>query len=61
MQLKEIEKEISEIKAMLQRIENMLALRLIGIDEPYEDELKEIQDYEKRKKEGKIDLNEKRI
>ena len=54
MQLKEIEKEINEIKAMLQRIENMLALRLIGIDEPYEDELKEIQDYEKIKKEGKI-------
>ena len=54
MQLKEIEKEINEIKAMLQRIENMLTLRLIGIDEPYEDELKEIQDYEKRKKEGKI-------
>jgi len=58
MELKEVEKEISEIKAMLQRIENIVTSRLIGIDEPEEDEIEEIQNYEKRKKEGNLELNE---
>ena len=53
-----MEKEISEIKAMLQRIENIVTSRLIGIDEPEEDEIEEIQNYEKRKKEGNLELNE---
>ena len=58
MELKEVEREINEIKAILKRIENIVTLRLIGIDEPEEDEIKEIRDYEKRKKEGKLELNE---
>ena len=58
MELKEVEKEISEIKAMLQRIENIVTSRLIGIDEPEEDEIEEIREYEKRKKEGNLELNE---
>ena len=58
MELKEVEKEINEIKAILKRIENIVTSRLIGIDEPEEDEIKEIKDYEKRKKEGKLELNE---
>ena len=58
MELKEVEKEINEIKAILKRIENIVTLRLIGVDEPEEDEIKEIRDYEKRKKEGKLELNE---
>lgn len=59
MELKEVEREISEIKAILQRIENIVTSRLIGIDEPEEDdEIEEIQDYEKRRKEGNLELNE---
>ncbi len=58
MELKEVEKEINEIKAILKRIENIVTLRLIGVDEPEEDEVKEIRNYEERKKEGKLELNE---
>ena len=58
MELKEVEREISEIKAILQRIENIVTSRLIGIDEPEEDEIEEIQDYKKRRKEGNLELNE---
>ena len=58
MELKEVEREISEIKAILQRIENIVTSRLIGVDEPEEDEIEEIQDYENRKKEGNLELNE---
>jgi len=31
---------------------------LVGVEEPEEDEIIEIEDYEKRKGEGKIELNE---
>jgi len=42
IELKEVEKEINEIKAILKGIENIVTSRLIGIDEPEEDEIKEI-------------------
>ena len=54
----QIEKEIKEIKIALERIENILTSRLIDIDEPKEDEIEEIKEYEKKKREGKLELNE---
>ena len=56
--MRETNKEVNEIKLMLEKIENIVDSRLIGIEEPEEDEIKEIEDYEKRKKSGKIELNE---
>ena len=54
----QIEREIKEIKIVLERIESILTSRLVGLDEPKEDEVKEIEEYEKRKEEGKIELHE---
>ncbi len=56
--MKEITKEMEEMKLMLEKIENVVDSRLIGIEEPEEDEIKEIEGYERRKKTGTIELNE---
>lgn len=56
--MSEIDKEISEIKLMLEKIEGIIDSRLIGIEEPEEDEVEAIKEYEKRKKEGNLELNE---
>jgi hypothetical protein len=50
----DISEDIGEIKSMLERMEAVIDSRLIGIEEPDEDEIAEIEDYEKRKREGKI-------
>jgi hypothetical protein len=50
----DISEDIREIKSMLERMEAVIDSRLIGIEEPDEDEIAEIEDYEKRKREGKI-------
>jgi rRNA maturation endonuclease Nob1 len=50
--------EIKEIKSMLERIEAVIDARLVGVEEPDEDEVAEIRDYAKRKKEGSIELRE---
>jgi rRNA maturation endonuclease Nob1 len=54
----DVANEIKEIKSMLERIEAVIDARLVGVEEPDEDEVEEIRDYEKRKKEGRIDLHE---
>lgn len=54
----EIEKELAEIKLMLEKIESVVDSRLIGIENPEEDEILEINEFEKRKKIGDLELNE---
>jgi len=54
----EMGKEVTEIKLMLEKIEGIIDSRLIGIEEPKEDEINEIRDYEDRKSGKKIELNE---
>jgi hypothetical protein len=54
----DVANEIKEIKSMLERIEAVIDARLVGVEEPDEDEAAEIQDYAKRKKEGRIELHE---
>ena len=54
----EMSKEVTEIKFMLEKIEGIIDSRLIGIDEPEEDEIGEIMDYEDRKSDKTIELNE---
>ena len=56
--MEEISKEVTEIKFMLEKIEGIIDARLIGGEEAEEDEIREIADYEERKSEGKIELNE---
>ena len=56
--MSEIDKEISEIRLMLEKIEGIIDSRLIGIEEPDEDELEEIKAYQKKKKAGTLELNE---
>lgn len=51
--LSKIEKEITEIKLMLEKIEDIIDSRLIGIEEPEKDEIEEINAYVKRKKKGR--------
>ena len=56
--MEEISKEVTEIKFMLEKIEGIIDARLVGLEEAEEDEIREIEDYEKRKSEGKVELNE---
>ena len=56
--LSKIEKEITEIKLMLEKIEVIIDSRLIGIEKPEKDEIEEINAYIKRKKKGTLELNE---
>jgi len=43
---------------MLEKIEEIIDSRLIGIEEPEEDEIAEIEEYKKKKKAGALELNE---
>ena len=56
--MSEIEKELNDIKLMLEKIEGIIDSRLIGIEEPEKDEIEEIKEFEKRKKAGELELNE---
>ncbi|MEN4017554.1 MAG: hypothetical protein PQ975_12395 [Methanobacterium sp.] len=56
--MSEIDKEISEIKFLLEKIEGIIDSRLIGIEEPDADEIEEIKTYQKKKKQGTLELNE---
>jgi hypothetical protein len=56
--LTEIEKEIIQIKFLLEKIEAIIDSRLIGEEDPEDDEIKEIIDFEKMKKAGEIELDE---
>jgi low affinity Fe/Cu permease len=56
--MEEISKEVTEMKFMLEKIEGIIDARLVGIEDAEEDEIREIEDYAKRKREGKIELNE---
>lgn len=48
--------ELRIIKERLDRIEALLEDRLIGVVEPLPDEVEAIEDYERRKREGRLSL-----
>ena len=50
--------DVKEIKFMLEKIESIIDSRLIGIETPADDEVDAIQDYERRKAQGSVELNE---
>jgi len=56
--LGEIDKEISEIKLMIEKIEGIIDSRLIGIEEPDEDEIEAIKAYRKKKGARALELDE---
>lgn len=56
--MSEIQKEIKEIKFMLEKIEDIIDSRLIGIEDPEDDEIEAIKDFNKRKKAGELKLHE---
>ena len=58
LRLSEIDKEIEDIKLMLEKIEGIIDSRLIGVDEPDEDEILEVESYIKKKKSGELVLHE---
>ena len=54
--LKEILEEVRELRRKVEKIENIVEERLIGVDEPLPDEVEAIREYEEAKKKGTIDF-----
>lgn len=50
------DKDIEDMKQILEKIEGIIDSRLIGIEEPEKDEVQAIDEYEKNKKSGNIEL-----
>jgi len=53
--LKEILREVRELKLRVERIENLVEERLVGVKEPLPDEVEAIKEYEEAKKKGLVD------
>ena len=49
---------LQEIKAMLERIENIIDSRLVGLVDPVDDEREAIARYESLKEKGELELTE---
>jgi hypothetical protein len=56
MKIQVTNKDIKDMKQILEKIEGIIDSRLIGIEEPENDEVQAIDDYEKNKKSGNIKL-----
>ena len=54
--LKEILEEVRELRRKVEKIENIVEERLIGVDEPLPDEVEAIREYEEAKKKGTVDF-----
>ena len=52
----DVKGQLDEIKQMLQRIEAIINTRLLGTEDPDEEDIKAIEDFEKREREGKLEL-----
>ncbi|RLI19311.1 hypothetical protein DRO49_00775 [Candidatus Bathyarchaeota archaeon] len=50
--------ELRSIRERLDHIETLLEERLIGVEEPLPDEVEAIENYERRKAEGRLSLVE---
>jgi len=48
----------SEVLFLLQKIESIIDTRLIGEVEPLDDEIELIEEYQKRKREGTLEIHE---
>ena len=54
--LKEVLKEVKLVREKIERLEELVEERLIGLEEPLDDEIKAIKEYTKAKEKGSIKL-----
>jgi len=54
--LKEVLKEVKLVREKVERLEELVEERLIGLEEPSEDEVKAIKEYMKAKKPTLVEL-----
>jgi len=54
--LKEVLKEVKLVREKVERLEELVEERLIGLEEPSEDEVKAIKEYFKAKEKGNVEL-----
>jgi hypothetical protein len=52
----DIKTQLNEIMNVLQRIEAVIDTRFLGMEKPDEDDIEAIEDFEKREREGKLEL-----
>lgn len=48
--------ELKEVKLELKRLSTIIEDRLIGLEEPTKEDIRAIKEFEKKKKEGKLNL-----
>ncbi len=56
MNTADVKDQLDEIKSMLFRIESIIGTRLLGIEEPDDEDLEAIEDFEEREKAGRPEL-----
>jgi len=54
--LKEVLEEVKLLREKVERLEELVEERLIGLEEPLEDEVEAIKEYMKAKEKGSIEL-----
>jgi hypothetical protein len=54
--LKEVLKEVKLVREKVERLEELVEERLIGLEEPSEDEVDAIKEYMKAKEKGSVEL-----
>jgi len=54
--LKEVLKEVRLVREKVERLEELVEERLVGLEEPLEDEVKAVKGYIKAKKKGSVKL-----
>jgi len=54
--LKEVLKEVRLVREKVERLEELVEERLIGLEDPLEDEVEAIKEYVKAKEKGSVEL-----
>ncbi|MEM0008158.1 MAG: hypothetical protein QXR89_07860 [Candidatus Bathyarchaeia archaeon] len=54
--LEEVLKEVRLVREKVERLEEIVEERLIGVEEPSEDEVKAVKAYMKAKEKGRVEL-----
>ena len=54
--LKEVLKEVKLVREKVERLEELIEERLIGLEEPLKDEVEAIKEYKEAKKKGNLKL-----
>jgi len=54
--LKEVLKEVKLVREKIERLEELVEERLVGLEEPLKDEVEAIKEYKEAKKKGNLKL-----